>query len=152
VGGVLGGLAVAHLGRRLPPVPILGLCTIAFGLMDMALFSYPLRWHGVALGLAIIVLVGFPGAATGATWNALMQSGIEDARRGRVYGLVGALSSLSLLLGTIAAGTLGGILGPIFLLNATQGVGYLIAGAMVLVVLRHAWLRPRAEVAPEPVA
>jgi MFS family permease len=148
VGGILGGLAVANLGRRLPPVPVLGLCTIAFGLMDMALFSYPLLWHGIALGLAIIVVVGFPGAATGATWSALLQSGVGDAHRGRVFGLVGALSNLSTLLGTIAAGALGGILGPIFLLNAMQGVGYVVAGSMVLVVLRHAWMRPRAEAVP----
>lgn len=148
VGGVLGGLAVAHLGRRLPPVPVLGVCTIAFGLMDMALFSYPLLWRGVALGLVIIVVVGFPGAATGATWSALLQSGIGDTHRGRVFGLVGALSNLSTLFGTIAAGTLGGVLGPIFLLNAVQGVGYVVAGAMVLVVLRHAWIPSRAEIVP----
>jgi MFS family permease len=114
--------------------------------MDMALFIYPLLWHGMALGLAIIIIVGFPGAATGATWNALLQSGIDDAHRGRIFGLVGALSNVSTLLGTIIAGTLGGILGPIVLLNAVQGGGYVVAGAMVLVVLRQTWIRPRGEV------
>ena len=139
IGGILGGLAVAHLGRRLPPVPILGLCSIVFGLMDILLFTYPLFLHGIALGLGIIIIVGFPAAAVGATWNSLLQMGVDDARRGRVFGLMGALSSGSTLVGTIVAGTLGGILGPIFLLNTMQGGVYLVAGVLVLVTLRHAW-------------
>ena len=44
--------------RRGQPVPVLGLCSVAFGLLDMAMFSYPLLWKIVPPGLLIIVLVG----------------------------------------------------------------------------------------------
>jgi MFS family permease len=141
IGGVLGGLAVAHLGRKLPPAPVLGLSTIAFGLMDMALFTYPLLLPGVALGLGLIIIVGFPGAATGATWNALLQTNTEEGYRGRIYGLIGATSNASTLIGTILAGTLGGLFGPITMLNLFQGGTYLLAGGLVLVALQ-AWRAP----------
>jgi hypothetical protein len=113
--------------------------------MDMALFTYPLALPGVALGLGLIIIVGFPGAATGATWNALLQTNTDEGYRGRIYGLIGATSNASTLVGTIVAGTLGGLFGPITMLNVFQGGAYLVAGGMVLVVLR-AWRAP----APAP--
>lgn len=71
---------------------------------------------------------------------------MDDAHRGRVFGLIGALSNLSGLVGTIIAGTLGGILGPIFLLNALQGGVYVLVGPLVLVLLRDYWLRSKGRV------
>lgn len=139
VGGLLGGLVVAHWGKNLILVPVLGAASILFGLLDSALFTYPLFLPGVLIGLALMVIVGLSGAAFGATWNSLLQRGVDDTLRGRIFGVMGATSALAMVIGTLIAGTVGGIVGPIALLNIFQGAGHVLAGMVVLLALRASW-------------
>lgn len=136
VGGILGGLVVAHLGGRLPPVPVLGIAAIVFGLLDILLFTYPIILPGIVLGLVVICAVGLPAAAVGATFNTLLQTHTEDTYRGRVFGLLGTAAGGSALVGTVVAGLIGGLFSSILLLDLFQGGIYIVAGAMVLIVLR----------------
>jgi MFS family permease len=139
VGGLLGGLVIGHLGKRLPPLPLLSVTSIAFGLLDIALFSYPLFTVSIWPGLVLIVVVGIPAVAMGASWNTLVQTRVADAYRGRVFGVVGTGAGVGLLAGTLIGGLLGGIAGPVLLLNVFQGGSYIVAGLAVAILLRHAW-------------
>ncbi len=64
----------------------------------------------------------------------IMQTNVDDAYLGRVFGSLGTSSSLLMFVGTLTAGAVGGILGPIALLNF-QGGAYVVAGVFVLLML-----------------
>lgn len=134
VGGILGGLAVATVGGRAEPRILFGAGAVLFGLVDLAIFVYPtvyaVAWPAV-LGM---VVVGFPGAAVVASKATLMQHHTTDAQRGRVFSLLFAVSSLALTIGAVAAGFLGESVGIIPVL-ACQGLGYVLAGLVVLALL-----------------
>ncbi|NUR07844.1 MAG: MFS transporter [Nocardioidaceae bacterium] len=146
VGGIVGGLVVATFGARWSPVRMLGAGAVVFGLVDLAIFLYPLvlvqAWPAV-LGM---VVVGLPGAVVVAGMMTLFQQHSTDAQRGRVFALVMLARSLATVVGTTAAGFLGDAVGIVPVL-AVQGVGYVVAGLLVLVVLTRT-----REAAPSRVA
>lgn len=135
IGGVVGGLIAASIGHRLSPVLLLGAGAMVFGAIDLAIFLYPLalgeRWWPAVVGM---VLVGLPGALTMAGYTTLFQRATGDASRGRAFSLVALCRTVAVLVGTTTAGFLGEQVGILPVL-AFQGVGYVVAGAMVLLVL-----------------
>jgi MFS family permease len=135
VGGVLGGLAIASLGQRLPTIFMAWLAPFFFGVGDILLFSYPLFTSQLWVGLALIAFVGLPASAIGAAWTTLIQTNVEDDLRGRVFGALGTTQGLMMMIGTGAAGLLGGAISPILFLNVAQGGGYLLVGMLLLVTL-----------------
>jgi MFS family permease len=140
VGGLIGGAVGAYAGRRLLPERLYGLGLLWFGVVDLALFNYPLLLDGVWVGLALMILVGVPGVSAHAAQATILQTHVEDAYRGRVFGSLGTSASLLMFLGTAFAGATGAVLGPIVLLNL-QGGAYVVAGLFVLLALaprRHA--------------
>ena len=148
VGGLLGGLVGAYAARRLAPERLYGLGLLAFGIFDLALFNYPLLLDGVWIGSALMILVGIPSVGSQAGRATILQTHVEDAFRGRVFGSLSTSSSLLLLAGTTMAGATGALLGPIALLNF-QGGAYVVAGVFVLLALAPRRLsdRRRDEVA-----
>jgi MFS family permease len=135
VGGLAGGVVVATAGRGWSPVRMLGVGAVLFGLVDLAIFVYPLVVVSPWPAIAGMVLVGTPGAALTAGMMTLYQRGTVDERRGRVLGLAFFAQSLAMVVGTTGAGFLGAVVGIVPVL-AFQGVGYVIAGALVLATLR----------------
>ena len=67
----------------------------------------------------------------------LIQRNTADSHRGRVFGALGAVEGIAIVAGTVAAGFLGQTVGIIPVL-AVQGGGYVAAGLLVVVALRHA--------------
>jgi predicted lipid-binding transport protein (Tim44 family) len=51
-----------------------------------------------------------------------------------VFGALGTTRALSTLVGTLTAGLIGGIAGPILMLNVFQGGAYFTAGIVLLVL------------------
>jgi MFS family permease len=133
-GGLFGGVVVGALGRRFAPARLLGVCAIVFGAIDLAIFNYPLFIPGVALGIALFVLVGVPAVGMGTAENTLLQTAVADAYRGRVFGAIGATQGLLMLAGALSAGLLGERLGVVTMLNI-QGGGYIVAGLLALLLL-----------------
>jgi MFS family permease len=131
VGGILGGFVAAAAGRRWSARALFGWGAVVFGLVDLAIFVYPVvyvaAWPAV-LGMAV---VGFPGAVCIAARTTLLQDHSTDDQRGRIFALIFAVSALSLTVGAVTAGFLGESLGIIQVL-ALQGGGYVAAGVMVL--------------------
>ena len=103
-------------------------------MFDLLLFNYPLVLSGVWIGSALMILVGIPTASAFAARTTILQTHVEDAYRGRVFGSLGTTAALLMLVGTGIAGATGGVLGPIALLNI-QGSAYVIAGLFALLAL-----------------
>jgi MFS family permease len=135
VGGLLGGLLVGWLGARVPPARLIGIPTILFGAIDLAIFNYPRFFPGFLPVLALFVLVGVPGIFKVTGMNTLLQISVDDAFRGRVFGAFGMVASLMALIGLTLAGLIGDRVGVITVLNI-QGAVYILAGLMVLGLLR----------------
>ena len=94
-----------------------------------------------------MVLVGIPGISSQAARTTILQTHVEDAFRGRVFGSLGTTSALLMLVGTTVAGTTGDLLGPIALLNV-QGGAYIVAGTFVLIALDGRGAAAEASAAP----
>jgi Na+/melibiose symporter-like transporter len=144
VGGIVGGLLTTIFGHRFAPRRLLGYGAVAFGLLDLALFLYPLLTRSPWPAVVIMAVVGLPGALTIAGLMTVFQTATDDRHRGRVFGAIVVLDSAAMLAATAAAGTLGERLGIVPVI-ATQGVGFCVAGLLVLVLL------PRDRLAAQPV-
>jgi predicted MFS family arabinose efflux permease len=131
VGGVVGGFVVAAVADRWSPVVMVWAGSMAFGLIDLAIFLYPLLWVDWWPAAAGMVLVGVPGAVTVAGMTTLYQRHTTDERRGRVFSLVALAQAISVVIGSTLAGFLGGPTGIMPVL-ALQGAGYVLAGFVVL--------------------
>lgn len=134
VGGLLGGALLGSSAHRFSPVRVFGLGSLVFGVLDLALFNYPLFLSGIWIGIVLIGLVGIPTISAGAGFMTMLQQAVPDAYRGRVFGISGTIAALLQLAGTLIAGTLGGVVGPIVLLNI-QGGSYVLMGVLALVIL-----------------
>jgi len=86
VGGIAGGMVAAATGHRIRAARLLGLGATLFGLMDLAIFLYPLGYVAVWPAIVGMIIVGLPGALTLAGLITLFQGSSEDSYRGRVFG------------------------------------------------------------------
>ena len=136
IGGLAGALVIARLGSRIRPVPLLIGAALAFGGIDLVLFTYPAIYPHIGPALVMLVIVGVPGAAMGAASTTLQQSQTEDSHRGRVVGAIGAVAGLGALLGATIAGVLGQVV-PVIALLVVQGSGYLIGGTAIWLMVRQ---------------
>jgi Na+/melibiose symporter-like transporter len=139
VGGIIGGLVAASACHRARASRLLACGAIAFGLVDLAIFLYPLGYVAVWPALAGMIIVGLPGALTLAGLTTLFQRNSEDSYRGRVFGGLGAVEGVTVLAGTLGAGYLSRLAGIIPVLTI-QGGGYVVAGLAML-----AWLKQDAD-------
>ena len=140
IGGLGGALVIARLGARLRPLPLLVGSALAFGAIDLVLFTYPVIYPYIGPALVMLVIVGVPGAGMGAASTTLQQQETEDSHRGRVVGAIGAVASIGALIGATSAGILGEFL-PVILLLVVQGSGYLIGGTAVALLVGSRRLR-----------
>jgi Na+/melibiose symporter-like transporter len=130
VGGIVGGLVAAAIGSRLPAATMWGVGAFLFGLIDLALFCYPLVSDSLIPAFVCMVVVGLPGAFTVAGMMTVLQRLTEDSCRGRIFGAISAAEGVAVLIGIASAGVLGDLVGIIPVL-VFQGLGYVIGGAVV---------------------
>jgi MFS family permease len=131
IGGVIGGFFVAVIAERWSAVSMVWVASILFGLVDLAIFTYPLVWVNPWPAAIGMIIVGLPGAVLVAGMMTLFQRHTTDERRGRVFSLMSLAQALSVVVGATLAGLLGGPTGIIPIL-ALQGAGYVVAGLLVL--------------------
>jgi Na+/melibiose symporter-like transporter len=134
VGGILGGFVAAAAGRRWTPRVLFGWGAVVFGLVDLAIFLYPVLYVAAWPAVLGMALVGFPGAVMIAARTTMLQDHSTDEQRGRIFALIFAVSALSLTVGAAGAGFVGEAIGIIQVL-AIQGGGYVAAGVMVLLLI-----------------
>jgi predicted MFS family arabinose efflux permease len=136
VGGILGGALAAGFGHRVRASRLLSCGAIAFGLVDLAIFLYPLGYVAVWPAVAGMVIVGLPGALTMAGLMTLFQRSTSDSHRGRIFGALSTVEGVTVLAGTLGAGFLSRYAGIVPVL-AIQGAGYVVAGLAMLARLRE---------------
>ncbi|TCN44016.1 putative MFS family arabinose efflux permease [Kribbella orskensis] len=135
IGGIVGGLVAAAVGSRFSAAKMWGYGAVVFGLIDLAMFCYPLFWNSLAPAFVCMVLVGLPGAFLIAGSMTVIQRLTDDASRGRVFGALFAAEGVALLVGIAVAGVLGDVVGIIPVL-VVQGLGFVAGGIVVLGRLR----------------
>ncbi len=103
-------MAAAAAGHRIRAARLLGLGAVFFGLMDLAIFLYPLGYVAVWPAIVGMIIVGLPGALTLAGLITLFQRSSEDSYRGRVFGALSPWKA-RVLAGTRGAGYLSRVAG-----------------------------------------
>lgn len=152
IGGIAGGLVAAAFGNRLGAARMWGVGALAFGLIDLTLFCYPLWYDALWPAFVCMIVVGVPGAFIIAGSMTVFQQLTDDASRGRVLGAFFAVEGGACLIGILAAGVLGESVGIIPILVA-QGLAYVVGGLVVLALRRAVSPRsPRAESVLDPAA
>ncbi len=136
VGGIVGGLAGARIARRVPVHRRVAASMVVFGLVDIVIFNYP-RWYTeVWPGVALMAVVGVPGAVMLAAFMTILQTEVDDAFRGRVFSAAMVTQAGAMLAGTAIAATLTSRFGVIAVLTA-QGAGYVLGGACFALLARR---------------
>jgi Na+/melibiose symporter-like transporter len=146
IGGITGGVLAVWISQQRSATAMLTYGAISVGVLDLAIFLYPLGYDAAWPALIGIILVGLPVALTVAGLMTLFQQSSSDGFRGRIFGAYGATQGVAILLGTLAGGLLARPLGIIAVISV-QGAGYLVAG-----VLMALWLSGRRSVVPVPAA
>jgi MFS family permease len=134
IGGLLGGVLVVGLARRLEAGRLAAVSLLGFGAVDLAIWNGPLLTTALALYLGLFVAAGVPGIGFLTGLTALVQEGTDDAYLGRVfasfYGVFNGLTAV----GILAAGLLGDAVGVVAVLNGQAGL-YLLAGVVAWLAL-----------------
>jgi MFS family permease len=134
IGGLLGGVLVVGLARRLPPGRLLGTSLLVFALIDLAIWNGPLVTTAMWLYLGLFVAAGIPGIGVLTGLTALVQERTGDAYLGRVFATyLGSFNGL-MAVGMLLAGLLGDTVGVVPVLNG-QAALYLLAGVVAVATL-----------------
>ena len=151
IGGLVGGLAVLQVAHLVSPARLLGIATVTFGLIDFLIFNLPAFGAHFAVIAALFIAAGIPVAVFFPSINAIIQSTVADAYRGRVLGALGTTEALVVLAGIGVAGALGDLVGVVPILNV-QAIAHVVAGVVVLAILPAALhaiaVRPTREHVP----
>jgi hypothetical protein len=134
VGGLLGGVLVVGLARRLQAGRLLGASLLVFALVDLAIWNGPLVTTAGWLYLGLFAAAGIPGIGVLTGLTALVQERTPDAYLGRVFATyLGGFNGL-MAVGMLAAGLLGDAVGVVAVLNGQAGL-YLLAGVVAVATL-----------------
>ena len=134
VGGLIGGVVVVAASQALNPRAMLGMGAVLFGLIDLAIFNYPVLTPSLIPAVVLFVLVGLPASAMLPSFTTIVQRATDEHLRGRVFSSMFTTLAVAALFGMLIASTLGDRVGVVTLLNI-QGLGYLFGGLLVLRLL-----------------
>jgi Na+/melibiose symporter-like transporter len=135
IGGLLAGVLVARAALKLSPRLLLAGGMIGLGLTDLGVANAgllaPPGPAAMAVGSTFMLLAGFPVVSAFAARDGLLQTLTADAFRGRVFGALGAIQGLAILvgltLGAVAIDAIGVV--PVVSLGATT---WIVGGVFTL--------------------
>jgi predicted MFS family arabinose efflux permease len=151
IGGLVGGVLVVGLARRLEPGRLLGASLLGFAAVDLAIWNGPLLTTAAWLYLALFVAAGIPGVGVLSGLTALVQARTADAYLGRVFGTYLGTGNGLQAVGMLLAGLLGDRLGVVAVLNG-QAALYLLAGVIAWLTLGRRPARSRRAAATAQAA
>ncbi len=126
LGGLLASAAIGRVERMLSPVRLLAFSLIGIGLMSLMLVAFP----SLTLALAFSALGGVPAVGYQVGMQTLLQRGVADAYRGRIFGALDTTNALLRLGGLGLAGGLGdviGILPTLWVMGGLRGLAGVVA-------------------------
>jgi MFS family permease len=157
LGTVAGGFLAGHLGKRILSRSGIGLGGLVAGACLLGTFNAPRLLHTTTLDtptyaviLVLQAVLGLPAMWRAVATRTLLQQSVADFFRGRAFGLLGSVSSASLLLGSSLGSALSGILPASTLLNVAA-IMFAASGVVALILL-PAKLRPAGEGHPTTFA
>lgn len=136
IGGVLGGVLVDRLARRLDDRAMIGWGFIVFGLISLTTWNLPALTTAIGFFLALFAVVGIPGVAVSTALLTSVQSSTPPTHLGRVFAAFEAGSAALAAVGVLAAGALADRFGVAPILDV-QALLYVACGATALFALRR---------------
>jgi MFS family permease len=143
LGSIAGALLVGRFAGLLPPGRLMGVCGIVLGSYWAAMV---LLRPTLEVAILLMAVIGIPLIGGSVAINSLLQGGVHDAYRGRVFGALATTIAVMGLLGRAFATLLGDALGVTALL-AIVATFDALAGLAALVLLRAGVPRSRPEAA-----
>ena len=135
VGGILGGLVVGLLIRRLSTRTLIGWGFLVFGSIALVTWNFAPVSTVVVVYVALFVAMGIPAIATTAGTITLVQGITPAGSIGRVVATKSTLALAAQGVGLVTAGILADRIGVLPILD-TQAALYLACGILALLFLR----------------
>lgn len=139
MGGMLAALVVGQWGSKVQPRRLTAFGTLAVGTVMLMTYNQT----SLPLVMALNFLMFVPLVASAVGTQTMLQSGVADNFRGRVFGAISTTIALVGLVSLWLSGVLGEILGIVPMLSAAGGVTF-FAGVLALVLLPKRALHRRA--------
>ena len=137
--GIVGAVLVSRVDVRLAPRLLVGWSSVAAGVALAVRYDVP----SIPLAVSLSLFVGLTSVASAVGVETLVQDGVRDEFRGRVFGALGATGGLLSLLGATTAGVLAELFGTVAMLNVASAL-IALSGFVVL--------RAFSRLAPQPGA
>ena len=130
--GLLGGLLVVVLSRRVPETHLLvgGLLLYGISIAIMGIFNV------VAVSILVLLPIGPAAAAIQTGLFTMLQKASPDAMRGRIFSLIGTVNGLIVLTVSITAGSVAEVAGTRAVVIAS-GCLQVLPLAVAMIVLRR---------------
>ena len=125
--GILGTLLVGRYGVDVEPRQLICWSALVAGTASLMMYNVPV----LALALSVSALVGITSVISSVAVETLVQRGVRDEYRGRVFGALGASGALLSLLGAVTAGLLGEVVGTVTMLSVASAL-VVMAGFVAL--------------------
>ena len=135
IGGVIGGIVVGWLGRRLGPKGLISWGFVVFGLIALATWNAPRITTAIWLYVGLFIAAGIPGVATQTGLITIVQSVTPPTHLGRVFAAFETGSGALQAVGVLLAGALADQLGVVTILNVQAGI-YILCGLLAFVAVR----------------
>lgn len=135
IGGVLGGLIVGWMSRRVSPRGLIGWGFIAFGMISLVTWNLPALTTAIGFYLGLFVAVGIPGVATSTGLLTTVQTLTPPTHLGRVFAAFETGAAALAAVGVLVAGALADRFGVVAILDI-QALIYVACGVLALVALR----------------
>ena len=135
IGGILGGLVVGLLIRRLSTRTLIGWGFLVFGSIALVTWNFAPVSTVVVFYVALFVAMGIPAIATTAGTITLVQGITPPGSIGRVVATMSTLALAAQGVGLVTAGILADGIGVLPILDA-QAALYLACGVLALLFLR----------------
>lgn len=130
LGGLLAGVIVGQWGSKVPPRQLTTYGTVAVGLLMLVMYNQT----SLPVVMVLSFLMFVPVVASSVGSQTMLQSGVADRFRGRVYGALSTTIAVIGLLSLWLSGVFGAILGVVAMLSVAGAVT-LCAGVLAFALL-----------------
>jgi predicted MFS family arabinose efflux permease len=131
VAGIIGGVVIGQIGPRVREDRLL---VVSAALNGLAFAAMALAQDFALACVILVVVIGPSHIGLHTTLTTLLQRGSEDAYRGRIFALVGAVTGALFLVGTVGGSAAGAAFSPAAVI-AGSGLLFLVAALAVVLLL-----------------